>query len=357
MAEKPASDRTEKPTPDRLRKAREEGRVPQSREVGSALVITVLLVTLALAGAHLYEWFVRQAQEGCRLQVDRPLNVELCQALFRTKVSQSLVVTLPFLLGGAAISCLASLIGSGWAFAPKALQWKAERLSPVNGVKNLFSLRSVVHLLVAVAKLTVILGIIYWYLHDKLDDCLAIRWCTPAGIVVATARLVFGVVARIASGLLCIAGIDLLYQRWHHKRQLRMTRQEVKDERKQHEASPEVRSRIRAVQLEMARKRMLQEVAQADVVLTNPTHVAVALRYDPSAMQAPHVVAKGAELLSEKIKDIARTHNVPILHRPELARTIYTTVEAGEAIPESLFVAVAEILATIYRLRKRKTRG
>ncbi|MCK4276907.1 MAG: flagellar biosynthesis protein FlhB [Phycisphaerae bacterium] len=355
MPEKPASERTEQPTPERLRKARREGRVAHSNEVNSALMITMLLVALGLSAPYLYQWFVQQTQQGCLLRFERPMNTESVSQLLRTRGSESFMAVLPFLLGGAAVSVLGSLLVSGWAFSTKALRLNPERISPVNGLKNLISLRSVVHLLVSVAKLTLIAAIVYHYLHDKLGECMAIRWASPTAMVVITAKLIFGVVARIAVGLLGIAGIDMLYQKWNHKRQLRMTRQEVKEERREHEPSPEVRGRIRAVQLEMARARMLQEVAEADVVLTNPTHVAVALRYDAASMEAPQVLAKGPDLLCEKIKEIARAHNVPILYRPELARTIYATVDVGQGIPEMLFVAVAEILAMIYRLRNRRT--
>jgi flagellar biosynthetic protein FlhB len=171
---------------------------------------------------------------------------------------------------------------------------------------------------------------------------------------VGIARGVFGLVARVAVAILAIGLIDWVFQKWNYKKRHRMTKQEVRDEMKEKEVSPLIKRRIRGIQIEMVRKRMLQEVPQADVVLTNPTHVAVALRYDPPSMEAPMVVAKGPDLLSEKIKEIARIHNVPIVQRPELARTIYASVEVGEAVPETLFVAVAEILAMVYRTRKKR---
>jgi flagellar biosynthetic protein FlhB len=211
-----------------------------------------------------------------------------------------------------------------------------------------------VHLLVSIAKLAVILVIVYAYLRGKLDVCLSLRHATPDGALAEMARLVFGVVARIAVALLAIAALELLFQRWKYKHDLRMTRQEVLEERRRHEISPQLRSRIRTVQIEMARKRMLQEVPSADVVVTNPTHVAVALRYDAGEMDAPQVIAKGGDFLCEKIKEIARANDVPIVQRPALARTLYETVELGESIPETLFVAVAEVLAMIYRLRRKR---
>jgi flagellar biosynthetic protein FlhB len=183
---------------------------------------------------------------------------------------------------------------------------------------------------------------------------MALRWTTPTGCLFAIAKLVFGLIGRIAIGLLVIAGIDLLYQRWQWKKKLRMTMQEVKDERKQHELNPEIKGRMRALQMQMASKRMLQDVPTADVVVANPTHVAVALKYDSASMDAPQVIAKGADHLCERIKEIARENGVPVVEKPPLARTLYGSCEVGQSIPEGLFMAVAEVLATIYRMRKKK---
>ena len=177
----------------------------------------------------------------------------------------------------------------------------------------------------------------------------------PAALLGEISRLGMGVMVRIAIGLSAIAGLELVYQRYSYKKQLRMSRQEIKQEQKQYELAPEVRGRIRQVQRQLAQRRMLQDVQHADVVLANPTHVAVALKYDSKKMQAPTMVAKGADLMSEKIKEIARSHNVPIVYRPELARAIFRTVDVGEPIPQTLFVAVAEVLAMIYRLKRVRT--
>jgi len=355
MPDKPASERTEEATPERLKKAREEGQVPQSRELPSAIMIAALLLSLALLGGGLFAWFTGQVRDGLSVRPPEALGFTGVEGVVRQKMTSALAAAAPFLLVAAAASIFASLLSSGWAFSPKAAAIKLERISPVRGLKNLFSTRSLVRLLISLGKLIVILGIVYAYLADNLPACLALRWAEPAGALVTIGRLVLGLMGRIAIGVLVLAGIDLLYQRRKYKKDLRMTRQEVKEERKQHEVSPEVKGRIRAVQIEMVRKRMLQEVPTADVVLANPTHVAVAIRYEAKSMEAPLVVAKGGDLLCEKIKEIARTHGVPVLHRPELARTLYAAVDVGKPIPEALFVAVAEVLALIYRLRRRRT--
>ena len=356
MAEKPAAEQTEKPTPERLRKAREEGKVAQSSEVPSALVILMLLVVLALTASTLYGWFVTKIRQGCSFDAGGGDGSALTDVL-NAGAADSLIAIVPFMLVAGVAAITGNLIASGWAFSPKAISPKFERVNPVAGLKAIFSLRSVARLLVSLAKVALILVIVWTYLQNRVDECLGLRWATPAGMLAGIARLIFGLVARIAVGLLAIAAADLIFQRWKHKRDLRMTKQEVKEEFRQHEASPETKGRIRAVQTEMSRKRMLQAVPTADVVVTNPTHVAVALKYEAKSMDAPQVVAKGGDFLCEKIKEVAREHNVPIVERPELARTLYATAEVGQGIPETLFVAVAEVLAMIYRLRNKRLRG
>ena len=354
MPDRPASERTEEATPERLRKAREEGQVPQSQEIPSALMIGALLLALGIFGSATFDWLARSVREGVTVRPADALGSGQIAAAMRQNAAGALGAVAPFLVIMAAVSIFASLLSSGWAFSPKAVQLRFDRISPSGGLRRLFSARSLVRLLLSLAKLAVLVGIVYGFLRDKVATCLALRWTTPAGTLLGMSQLVFGLLGRIALGVVVIAGVDLLWQRRKHKRDLRMTRQEVKEERRQYEQSPEVKARIRAIQIEMVRKRMLQEVPNADVVLVNPTHVAVALKYDAASMEAPLVLAKGADLLCEKIKEIARSHNVSIVHRPELARAIYAAVEVGQPIPEVLFVAVAEVLAMIYRLRRQR---
>ncbi|MBS3734263.1 MAG: flagellar biosynthesis protein FlhB [Phycisphaerae bacterium] len=354
MAEKPASERTEDATPERLKKAREEGQIPESREVPSVLMIAMLLLALTLGGSSVLHWLSVRARRGLSLEgAGGGGSVRFGGIL--SDIGGSLLVTmLPFILAGAVTSVLASFISSGWSFAPKGVQLRMDRINPANGLKQIFSSKGLVRMLVAIAKMTLVLLIVWLYLRGKVAACLSLRWASPAGMVTGIGELVVGVTGRIVLGLAVIAGLDLLFQRWRYKRDLRMSRREIKEERKQHELSPELKGRIRGTQMDMARKRMLNDIPQADVVITNPTHVAVALKYDAERMASPQVIAKGPDLLCERIKAIAREHAVPVVHRPELARALYGTVDVGEAIPEALFVAVAEVLAMIYRLRRNR---
>ena len=354
MAEQPASERTEAPTDERLRKAREEGRVPNSQEVPSVVVLGAFAIVLVLAAPSAYRFLYSTVQGGFGAEIAQPMDVDGMTGHLKAKFGSCILATVPFMIGGVAASIFASLLSSGWALSTTAIKPKLGRISPINGLKNLVSLKSVVKLLISIAKLSVIVIITGLYLADQREAIVSL-WHSPLdGTMAETGRIVVGVLVRILIALAAIAGADLLYQRWTYKKDLRMTRQEVKEERKQYELSPEVKGRMRAMQMAMARKRMLQDVAEADVVLANPTHVAVAIKYDATQMDAPTVVAKGPDLLAQKIKDIARENDVPVVHRPALARAVYTSADIGQAIPETLFVAVAEVLAMIYRLKKQR---
>ncbi len=214
--------------------------------------------------------------------------------------------------------------------------------------------KTAVHLLVSILKLVFVSVIVWLYLKKQVYLLANLRWAWSGQIVTVIGRIILGMMIRVCIALVVIGIADVVYQKYKYIESLKMTRQEVKDERKEYEGAPEVKTRIRRIQYAVAMKRMLHEVPKASVVLVNPTHVAVALRYEAKTMEAPVMVAKGADHLAEKIREIARAYGVPIIRRPELARTIFATVKIGNTIPETLYVAVAEILAMIYRLRHRK---
>lgn len=354
MAEQTAGDKTEQPTPERLRKAREEGKIPQSGEVGPALSIIALLLSLALGGPMLLDWSVRQVQKAfaCRTLGSHAVDA-YCNALSNATVDVMLICA-PFLVALMAASVAGSVLVGGWTFAPQAIRLDFSKLSPSQGLGNLFSMKSGAQAITSLIKLVVLSVLVWIYLQDKLPACMNLRWSSALEMWSETARLALGLLIRLTVALSAIAAFELLYQRHAYKKNLRMTRQEIKQERKQHELAPEVRGKIRRIQFQMARKRMLQDVKRADVVLANPTHVAVALRYQAGEMPAPQVLAKGADHLAEKIKELAREHNVPVVEKPELARALFATVEVGQTVPQALFLAVAEVLAMIYRLKGKR---
>ncbi len=355
MAEKPVAEKTEQPTPKRLRKAREKGQVAQSQELPAAVSIAVLVMVLALSAPALLQWFIIQMKQGMSGQIGVFADSKAFMSFLNTKIISSIFAMCPILAAlfvGSVVSCVAV---SGLNFAPQALNLKFDAINPVKGFERLFNIKTVVKLGVSIAKLIFVSIIVWLYIRSRIDTLAAIRWAWSAQIMVAIAKIILGMMIRICVALLIIAAIDVFFQKWKYTQDLKMTKQEVKQERKDTDGSPEIKSRIRRIQIEMARQRMLQEVPKASVVLVNPTHVAVALRYEAKTMEAPIMVAKGADHLAEKIREIARAYGVPIVRKPELARTIYSTVQPGDVIPQTLYAAVAEVLAMIYRLRHRKT--
>lgn len=315
-------------------------------------MIVTLLIALAMLSGGLLDWFVGELRAGLALNAVSTLDMQGYDHLLGGKIISSFKIIAPLALVGCLASITSSIMVGGLSYSPKALKLDLSRINVVKGFQNLLSVRSLVNLAVSLLKLGVLLGIIWHFISSRMNELMALRWAAPATLLSETAGLIGGLLGRIAVAICVIAVGDWLFQKWNYRRQLRMTKEEVRQERKNQEMAPQLRGRIRGVQFEMARKRMLQEVPQADVVIVNPTHVAVALKYQAGAMEAPKLLAKGPDLLCEKIKEIARAHNVPIVQKPELARTIYKTVEIGQAIPEALFVAVAEVLAMVYRAKR-----
>ena len=349
-----AGEKTEQPTEHRLRKSREEGNIPSSQEVPSAAMMGVLLICLAMTGPAVYEFFVTNMRESMSLRYNGPLDAHAMGELFYAKGSGLVLQLMPFLVAGAIVSVLSSLLTSGWSFSPKAVKLDITKLDPIKGTKNLFSAKALVNLLKSIIKLTIVGLLSYYFLKARKEELLALRYDTPSELVGQTAAMVMGLMLRIVPALIVLGVADMIYQKWHYKKKLRMTKHEVKEENKQQEGDPALKGRRRSLQMEAARKRMLSDVATADVVVTNPTHYAVALRYVPEENDAPVVVAKGADLLCARIKDRAREHDIAIIQRPHLARSLYATTEIGQSIPSHLFTAVAEVLAVIFNLRRKR---
>lgn len=355
MADKPAAEKTEQPTPKKLSKAKEKGQVPQSQEFASVATLSVLVTAVALLGPSLMDWLTEGMKDGISSSGTVLADSRTFMIFAKAKIVDFMVVTSPFFAALFAISILAGVaVGGGLNFSTEAVSLKLSSINPMKGLQKLFNLSSFVRLCMSIAKLIFISVLVWFYLNDKIDTFATLQWASSGRILAHIAQIILGLMIRVCIGLLVIGIIDLFYQKWKHIDELKMTRQEVKEDRKQTEGSPEIKSRIRRIQFQMAAKRILEEVPKANVVLINPTHVAVALRYEAKTMDSPVVVAKGADHLAEKIREVARAYGVPIMRRPELARTIYSTVKAGSPIPEVLYVAVAEVLAAIYRMRHRR---
>lgn len=354
MAEKPAAERTEHPTPKRLEKAREKGQVPQSEELASIATLLALAAAMFFLGPSLLRWCITELTGGMAGATNVFADNRAFVDFLETKITDLVFLLWPILAALFAGSVLGSIAVSGFNFAPEAVSLRFDQINPVAGFERLLSARSLVKLLASIFNLLFVMIVVWSYLRSRLDTLATLRWAWSMEMLAVVAKLIMGLMIRIGIALLIVAIADVFYQKWKYIDELKMTRQEVKQERRDSEGAPEVKVRIRKMQFELARKRMLQEVPKASIVLVNPSHIAVALRYEAKTMDAPVVIAKGADYLAEKIAEIARAYGVPIVRRPALARTIYSTVDIGGSVPHALYVAVAEVLAMIYRLRHRK---
>jgi flagellar biosynthetic protein FlhB len=351
--ERPASERTEQPTQRKLRRAKEKGKLPQSEELPGVITLLMLVASIALLAPWMMNWMTMQMKDGVSCQIGSIADATAFIHFINTKLNDLIVFVCPVFAALAVGAVMANMFVSGLNFSTENLKTKWEAVNPVNGCKRLIDMRSFVRLCLAVFKLLLVSLIIFFYIRSQLETLATLRWAWTWQILTVIGKIASGLMLRIGIALLAIALTDVLYQKWKYTQDLKMTKQEVKEELKETEGQPQVKSRIRKIQMQMTVQRMKQEVPKATVVLVNPTHVAVAIKYEPKTMDCPMVVAKGADYISEKIREIARAHGVPIIRRPELARTLYATVKPGNSIPEHLYMAVAEVLAMIYRMRKK----
>ncbi|OMH40686.1 flagellar biosynthesis protein FlhB [Desulfurobacterium indicum] len=345
MAKDPS--KTEKATPRRRQKAREEGQVLKSQDVPIAatllMMFLVLIFYIPFASDKLIAYF-RYSFSQCN-NVFYPSFFILTGKIF---LILTLVVMVPLLVSGIA----SNVLQFGFIFSTKAIQPKLDMINPIKGLGRLFSMKTFFETFRNVLKLTVAIVVAYYTVKPIFPEIFSMF--TFSINQQAYFIMKYTLILILAFGLFSIpiAGIDFFYRRWEYEENLKMTKQEVKEEYKQQEGHPLIKSAIRKKQREIAMRRMMAEVPKADVVITNPEHYAVALKYERKKMVAPTVVAKGVDEIALRIKEIAREHNVPIVENPPLARTLYESCDVGDTIPEELYVAIARILAKIYRRRK-----
>jgi flagellar biosynthesis protein FlhB len=348
-----AGERTEAATPRKLQHLRDEGKVSKSAEVNSAVAVMAGIVVLYGFGGSLSSQLQLYLGEALR-DLSRPdLNDAAMMSLSIGAFTAFATVLAPLLVAMPVIGVLASVGQVGLLLSGKSLAPDLERVNPLAGFKRLFSMRIVVEMLKAVLKL----GIVGWLLYRAYLDSFPIFLSLAGADLPGALRLfidtAFSMSITVGAAFLVLAMLDYGYQRWDFLRGARMTKQELKEEYRQSEGAPEIRAAIRRRQKRMAMSRMMQNVPKADVVVTNPTHFAVALTYRGDDMSAPKVIAKGQDLIAQRIKQIAREHNVPVVENKPLARALYGSVEVDQEIPYELFQAVAQVLAYIYALRHR----
>lgn len=357
MAEEAQQDRTEQATPKRREDARRKGDVPRSRELTMTGVMlsgasAMLLLAQPIGGKLASAFKSGFSIERSLLMDERYLVPALAKV--GSEIFQSLVPLAIILL--CAVFFSAAVIG-GWSFSLKAAAFKSERLNPLKGIKRVFGANGLNELVKAIAKFALVAAIAVSWLWYCSEDLLSLGR-EPIGQAIRDSLRLCGISLLVVSlGLIVIAAFDVPFQLWQYEKKLRMTRQQVKDEFKETEGRPEVKARIRALQQQAATRRMMEDLPTADVVITNPTHFAVALKYDETNMAAPKVIAKGKDLIAKRIREVALEHDVPLFSAPPLARVLFRTAEIGDEIPARLYTAVAQILAYIFQLNEAPRPG
>lgn len=346
-------ERTEQATPKRLQEARDKGQIPRSRELNTMTLMLAASGSLLFLGGGIVDGLLSLLRHTLRIERSRVFDTHAIPHFLYENVMSTLVILAPFLALMAAAALLAPLALGGWSFSPQAMGFKFEKLDPIKGFGKIFSARGLVELLKSLAKFLVLALVTALLLWHKADLFLGLGNEPLRPALQHVASLLGWSFLYLSLALILIAAVDVPFQLWDNARQLKMTRQEVRDEMKETDGRPEVKQQIRRMQREMAQRRMMEEVPKADVIVTNPTHYAVALRYDQNKMRAPRVVAKGADLIALNIRAKGHEHRIPILSAPPLARALFHSTELNKEIPAGLYLAVAQVLAYIYQLRSR----
>jgi flagellar biosynthesis protein FlhB len=355
MAESNFGERTEQATGKRRAEARRKGQVAKSREIPAATVMLAGLSVLFVLSSYIFRQLAGVMTDLLRKP---PAVLSLTPAQIRDLSGEILwsvfLILGPVLLVIMAAAVLSNYVQVGPLFSLESIRPQFGRLNPVKGFSRLVSRHSAVELVKSIGKLFVIGYVAYSTIRGEVPQILALTDQSAGGIFSYIAWISFKIALKTFLVITVLAGLDYAFQRWDYEKSLRMTKREVQDEFKQTEGDPLIKSRIRSIQREMARRRMMAEVPKADVIITNPTHLAVALAYNSREMSAPTVIAKGAGVIAEKIKELGRQHRIPVVENKPLAQVLYKTVELGQVIPTTLYQMVADILAFVYRMKQKK---
>ena len=350
MAEESDLEKTEDPTPRRLSQAREEGQVPQSRELSTFLVTMTGVASIWVLGEWLSERMFGIVRRAFTLTRDEVFDTSEMASMLGRLGSEAVLMLMPLF----AVLLLASVAGplmlGGFVVAPKVLRLDPTRMDPLKGLERMFSVHGLAELVKAILKAGLVGGVgswVMWMQSDMLFSLLSQPLTTGMN---SFAQLVLVSALLITASLALLALLDVPFQLWQYHRRLRMSKEEVRKEAKETEGDPQIKARIRGMQREMARRRMMTQVPEADVVITNPTHFSVALRYDAEQHGAPVVIAKGRNMIALKIRELAAEHGVPLLEAPPLARALYHHCELEQTVPTTLYAAVAEVMAYVYQL-------
>ncbi len=348
-----AEEKTEKATPKKREDTRKKGQVAKSTDVNTAIILLLVFIFLWVFGESFAETIFNIMRHSFQTYILMDVTEANVKSAFFELVVEVSLILLPIMLIAMIAGMLSSFIQVGPLFAPEVIKFQLNKLDPIKGAKRIFSVRALVELVKSLLKISLAGVVVYVIISSNLEHVLILSQKSVMDGFYFIARLTAILGISVAILLLLLSIPDYLYQRYDYEKQIRMSKKEIKDEQKNLEGDPRIKSKRKQKQMELAMQRMMQEVPKADVVITNPTHYAVALRYDEEKNDAPVVVAKGVDFLAEKIKKVAKEHDVVTVENKWLARTLYYETDIGEQIPEKLFQAVAQVLAYVYRLKQK----
>ncbi len=347
-------EKTEEPSQHRIEESRKKGEVASSKELSSVLLLSGSFLTLIICGVFIFENFTEYI-DWLYLQDFRTIYT---QEKFLEVIKQTawtlVKTTAPFFGASICLGFLTQFMQIGFLYSPEVLNIDLERINPLKGFGRLFSKKAIVEAIKGVFKFTVVIWITYGVMKDNIGSFLGFLHADAGQSLAFGKYLMVKLGFSILLGLGVIALFDFAWEKWSYRKKMMMTKQEAKEESKERDGSPEVKNKIRQIQRQMAQKRMMDDVKGADVIVTNPTHISVALKYNGEKMIAPSVVAKGADHLALRIREIAKENDIPIVENIMLARTLYKTVKVGHGVPRTLYKAVAEILAFVFKLRRKQ---
>lgn len=347
-------DKTEEPSTRRIEEFRRKGEVASSRELTNVLVLSASIATLMLSLTFIYEQFSEFMTWLYALDHSVAYTEKSLNTITRKTIATALKCAAPVCLVAVTTGIIANVAQVGFLFSTEVLEFKPERIDPIKGAQKLFSMKSLIEALKGILKFVFIMAIVYFSIKDDLHSYKGYFHVELIEGFMHSRWMIFKLSMSIIVGLTIIAAGDFTYQKLSYRKKLMMTKEEAKKESKEQDGNPEIKQRIRTLQREAAQKRMMQDVPTADVIVTNPTHISIAIKYDKDTMISPEVIAKGADNIALKIREIAKENDIPIVENVPLARSMYKTVELGGVIPRNLYRAVAEVLAFVYRLKRKK---
>lgn len=357
MADDSDQEKTEDPTGKRLDEARKEGQIPRSKELGTLAVLLFGMITVNLFGGGMLGSLWQLMERDLRLARRDLFDDKAMMGHLAADLSTAMGLLIPVLAVTTVAAIVAPIALGGWNVSFAALTPKLSKFNPISGLARMVSPHSATELFKSLLKIALIGGITYLLYRHYEPRLLTLTRLNLRAAASDSLHILMVCMVWLCASLVLIAGIDVPFQLWSHQRKLKMSKQEVKDEARDAEGKPEVKGRIRTLQMEMSRRRMMEEVPRADVVVTNPTHFAIALKYDQGLMAAPRVLAKGTDLIAAQIRNLANGAKIPLLSAPPLARALYFSTDLGKEIPPGLYLAVAQVLAYIYQLRAYKQFG